>query len=247
LTPERAVSGQGGHWYREVSADGGLGWPHYRGPPNPLELSDRTVEAVTIEYAWLAAPASDVVQVTASLLGWELAANGVRIRLTEAEAYAGMIDPASHAYRGPTPRNKVMFGPAGAAYLYYVFGAHWCLNLVLGEEGVAAAALLRAGTVIDGIELARKRRPNISDRNLARGPANLVRALGVDGSAYGTSMVDGSGPLHISPPSRPVEADEIAAGPRVGVTSAHDVAWRFWISGDPTVSAYRRHSPRRRT
>ena len=186
------------------------------------------------------------VDTAASLLGWELAANGVRVRLSEVEAYAGAADPASHAFRGRTPRTSVMFGPAGVAYLYYVFGAHWCLNMVLGEEGVAAAALLRAGSVIDGVELARARRNGVKDRELARGPARLVLALGLDGSAYGTSMVDGSGPVVITPPSKPVETSEISSGPRVGVSSAYDVPWRFWITGDPSVSLYRRHSPRRR-
>lgn len=199
-----------------------------------------------VVYPWMLAPASHVADTAASLLGWELAANGVRVRLTEVEAYAGAADPASHAFRGQTPRTKVMFGPAGVAYLYYVFGAHWCLNMVLGEEGTAAAALLRAGSVIDGVDLARTRRNNVKDRELARGPARLVLALGLDGSAYGTSMVDGSGPVVITPPSKPVDVGEISSGPRVGVSSAHDVLWRFWITGDPSVSLYRRHSPSRR-
>jgi DNA-3-methyladenine glycosylase len=193
------------------------------------------------------APASQVAETAASLLGWELTANGVRVRLSEVEAYSGVgIDPASHAHRGPTPRTKVMFGQAGIAYLYYVFGAHWCLNIVLGEEGEAAAALIRAGEVLDGFETARARRPGATDRDLARGPARLVVALGLDGTAKGTSMVDGTGPILLSPPSRPVAAGTVASGPRVGVAAAHDVPWRFWISGDPTVSPYRRHVPRSR-
>jgi DNA-3-methyladenine glycosylase len=199
-----------------------------------------------VAYPWQLAPASSVVETAPTLLGWELTANGVRIRLTEVEAYAGSADPASHAFRGQTPRTRVMFGPAGVAYLYYVFGAHWCLNMVLGEEGTAAAALLRAGSVIDGIELARARRNGVRDRELARGPARLVMALGLDGSANGSSMVDGSGPILITPPSSPVEPAQISAGPRVGVASAHDVPWRFWIAGDPSVSLYRRHTPRSR-
>lgn len=191
------------------------------------------------------APAAQVAATARTLLGWELAANGVRLRLTEVEAYAGTgVDPASHAHRGPTPRNAVMFGPAGFAYLYFVFGMHWCCNIVCGQDGEAAAVLLRAGEVIDGADAARQRRGAATDRDLARGPARLVVALGVDRDANGTSMVDGTGPMQLTPPTRPVRPESIAAGPRVGVAAAHDVAWRFWVDGDPTVSAYRRHVPR---
>jgi DNA-3-methyladenine glycosylase len=204
---------------------------------------------LVMTYPWVRAPASKVAQTAPSLLGWEVTAGGVRIRLTEIEAYQGMgNDPASHAHRGPTPRNMVLFGPAGLAYPYFVFGNYWCLNMSLGRDGEAAGVLLRAGQIIDGIDLARSRRgPTIKDRDLARGPARLVLALGVDGSVYGTSMLDGTGPVHLSPPTRPVDRHSISAGPRVGVAAAKDVPWRFWITGDPTVSAYRKHSPRPRT
>ncbi|WP_229705893.1 DNA-3-methyladenine glycosylase [Micromonospora sonchi] len=200
-----------------------------------------------MNHPWLSAPAADVAETARTLLGWEISANGVRIRLTEVEAYAGTgEDPASHAHRGPTPRTKVMFGPPGYAYTYFVFGVHWCLNLVCGNEGEAAAVLLRAGEVVDGLDLARKRRGEVPDRDLARGPARLVVALGIDATANGTSMLDGSGPLLLTPPTRPVAPAAVSAGPRVGVAAAHDVPWRFWITGDPTVSTYRRHVPRRR-
>ncbi|GGM42224.1 putative 3-methyladenine DNA glycosylase [Micromonospora sonchi] len=200
-----------------------------------------------VNHPWLSAPAADVAETARTLLGWEISANGVRIRLTEVEAYAGTgEDPASHAHRGPTPRTKVMFGPPGYAYTYFVFGVHWCLNLVCGNEGEAAAVLLRAGEVVDGLDLARKRRGEVPDRDLARGPARLVVALGIDATANGTSMLDGSGPLLLTPPTRPVAPAAVSAGPRVGVAAAHDVPWRFWITGDPTVSTYRRHVPRRR-
>ncbi|QOC92542.1 DNA-3-methyladenine glycosylase [Micromonospora craniellae] len=199
-----------------------------------------------VDHSWLTAPAAEIAETARTLLGWELAAGGVRIRLTEVEAYAGTgEDPASHAHRGPTPRAKVMFGPAGHAYTYFVFGMHWCLNVVCGREGEAAAVLLRAGAVVDGLDLARKRRGEVPDRDLARGPARLVVALGLDATANGTDLVDGSGPLLLTPPTRPVAPSEVSAGPRVGVAAAHDVPWRFWITGDPTVSAYRRHVPRR--
>ncbi|MDR7274347.1 DNA-3-methyladenine glycosylase [Catenuloplanes atrovinosus] len=199
-------------------------------------------------YAWLAAPASEIADTAAGLLGWEIAANGVRIRLTEVEAYSGLgEDPASHAHRGPTTRNAVMFGPAGHLYAYFVYGAHWCLNIVCGEPGRAAAVLLRAGEVVDGLDTARARRPAArTDADLARGPAKLCTALALDGAATGTSAIDGTGPALLTPPTRPPARSDIEAGPRVGVAAAHDVPWRFWLRADPTVSAYRRHTPRAR-
>lgn len=202
-----------------------------------------------VTYAWLDAPAEAVPDVARTLLGWRLTAHGVTVRLTEVEAYSGLgADPASHAHRGRTARNAVMFGPAGFLYVYQIYGMYQCLNIVCGEEGVASAVLLRAGEVVDGLELARSRRPGARrDRDLAAGPAKLTQVLGLDRSAYGTSVVDGTGPLTVTPPDEPVPAEHVEAGPRVGVTSAHDVAWRFWIKGDPTVSVYRRHTPRRRT
>ncbi|GAA2526819.1 DNA-3-methyladenine glycosylase [Pilimelia columellifera] len=196
---------------------------------------------------WLAAPAVDVPGVARSLLGWEVSAHGVRVRLAEVEAYAGVsADPASHAHRGVTARTRVMFGPPGRAYTYFVFGAHWCLNVVCGPQGEAAAVLLRAGEVVDGLAVARARRGNVLDRELARGPGRLCVALGVGAEANDTSMLDGGGPVLLSPPTRPVAPDQIIAGPRVGVAKASDVPWRFWIANDPSVSAYRRHVPRRR-
>lgn len=201
-----------------------------------------------MDYSWLSAPASQIPATARSLLGWEVSAGGVRIRLTEVEAYAGTgEDPASHAHRGPTPRTGVMFGPPGRAYAYFVFGAHWCFNIVCGREGEAAAVLLRAGEVIDGIDLARKRRGDVPDRDLARGPARLGMALGIGVEVNGTSVIDGTGPLLLTPPTRPVDPSLVADGPRVGVAAAHELPWRFWIKGDPSVSAYRRHVPRRRS
>jgi DNA-3-methyladenine glycosylase len=207
-------------------------------------------------YPWLRAPASEVAATARTLLGWSLSAGAVTVRLTEVEAYAGTgVDPASHAHRGRTPRNAVMFGPAGFAYTYFVFGMHWCLNIVCGQPGEAAAVLVRAGAVVAGVDEARSRRggapnragaPVIADHDLARGPARLVVALGIDRHANGTSMIDGTGPLLLTPPTRPVPPTSVASGPRVGVAAAHDVPWRFWIDGDPTVSPYRRHAGRRR-
>lgn len=189
--------------------------------------------------------AGPVVPAARGLLGCRLSAGGVTVRITETEAYAGTAgDPASHAHRGRTPRNTVMFGPAGHAYVYFTYGMHWCMNVVSGVQGEASAVLLRAGQVVDGLEIARERRTAVRrDLDLARGPARLCAVLGLDGSAYGLYLL-GDGPVRLQPAAVPVPPDAIASGPRVGVTGAHDVPWRFWIAGDPTVSRYRRHVPR---
>ena len=168
------------------------------------------------------------------------------VRLTEVEAYAGTgADPASHAHRGRTARNAVMFGPAGFAYVYFTYGMHWCMNVVTGAEGTASAVLLRAGEVVSGLDVARARRPAIRrDVDLARGPARLCATLGIDREAYGLDLLDDAGPVRLAPPARPVARAAVATGPRVGVTGALDLPWRFWVAGNPTVSAYRRHVPR---
>ena len=202
------------------------------------------LDAVNPDYPWLHLPATAVDEAARELLGWHLTANGVTVRLTEVEAYSGLgEDPASHAHRGPTARNEVMFGPAGRLYVYQIYGMHFCANVVCGEPGRAAAVLLRAGEVVAGLETARQRRPAArKDSGLAAGPAKLMQVLSLNRAANDTSVIDGTGPATLTPGSSP--AGSIAAGPRVGVTSALDVPWRFWIAGDPTVSTYRRHTPR---
>jgi DNA-3-methyladenine glycosylase len=208
------------------------------------------------------------VEVAPDLLGCVLeheTADGlVAVELTEVEAYAGRSDPASHAYRGKTARNAVMFGPPGHAYVYFTYGMHFCVNVVcLGEEGSASAVLLRAGRVIAGEELACARRTRgttaIAPRDLARGPARLCQALGIDRSQNGADMVSAGSPLRMlsgaGNPARsallapgddhPATPRRIVTGPRVGVSSAAEIPWRFWYDGDPTVSVYRAHVPRR--
>jgi DNA-3-methyladenine glycosylase len=201
--------------------------------------------AVRVNESWLDLPASAVDEAARRLLGRHVTADQVTVRLTEVEAYSGLgEDPASHAHRGRTNRNAVMFGPAGFLYVYQIYGMYLCANIVCGEEGRAAAVLLRAGEVVEGHAYARERRPAArKDTDLAAGPAKLMQVLALDRSANGTSVVDGTGPLTVTP--GPADPFVIEAGPRVGVTSAHDVPWRFWIKGDPTVSAYRRHTPRK--
>lgn len=169
------------------------------------------------------------------LLGAFLTHAGVTVRLTEVEAYGGAADPGSHAYRGPTRRNQVMFGPAGHLYVYFTYGMHTCANVVCGPEGDASATLLRAGEIVSGIELARERRPGARDRDLARGPARLCRALdiGLDDNGACLGGDDFSLRLAETPPTN------VATGPRVGLRAAPERPWRFWASGEPSVSTYR--------
>ncbi len=166
----------------------------------------------------------------------------VAVRLTEVEAYAGADDPGSHAFRGPTRRNEVMFGPPGRLYVYFTYGMHHCCNVVVGEPGTASAVLLRAGEVVEGREVARARRPRSSDRDLARGPARLCQALGIDLSHNGTDLSEGALTLE---PGPGVPRDRVASGPRVGLREAADHPWRFWVEGEPSVSAYRPAAPLR--
>jgi DNA-3-methyladenine glycosylase len=187
-----------------------------------------------------------VADVAPALLGSVLRANGVAVRLTEVEAYEGETDPASHAFRGRTPRTEVMFGPPGYAYVYFTYGMHWCMNVVCGPDGLASAVLVRAGEVVEGMVLARERRPGSTDRDLARGPARLTKALAIDGTYGGTDLLDPASPLTLSE-GEPVDPRQIRNGPRVGVGGAGAAApWRFWIDGEPTVSTYRPAVPRRR-
>jgi DNA-3-methyladenine glycosylase len=169
----------------------------------------------------------------------------VAVRLTEVEAYGGEADPASHAFRGRTGRTAVMFGPPGHLYVYFVYGMHWCCNVVCGPDGVASAVLLRAGAVVSGLDLARHRRATArSDPELARGPARLAAALGLDGRANGVDLCAPGASVRLLA-GAPVPDGAVRQGPRVGVASAGDVPWRFWLAADPTVSNYRLGGRRR--
>ncbi|HWC33264.1 MAG TPA: DNA-3-methyladenine glycosylase [Mycobacteriales bacterium] len=186
-----------------------------------------------------------VLEVAPDLLGRVLHSGPVRLRITEVEAYDGENDPASHAYRGETPRSAVMFGPPGHAYVYFTYGMHFCVNVVCGPAGKASAVLLRAGEVVAGQEVVAARRPAASHRDFARGPARLCVALGIDRALNGTDLTRARSPLCIEA-GVPVPAGAVMRGPRVGISSAADRPWRFWIDGEPTVSPYRPHVPRKR-
>lgn len=191
--------------------------------------------------------AGPVLEVAPKLLGASLTHatpdGTVTVRLTEVEAYAGEDDPGSHGFRGPTRRNEVMFGPAGRLYVYFTYGMHYCCNVVCGETGRASAVLLRAGEVRAGHDLARARRHGARDRELARGPARLCNALGIDAEANGHDL--SRPPLTLDLPAEPAAAEAVSTGPRVGLRGAPDRPWRFWLTDDPSVSAYRPAAPLR--
>lgn len=173
----------------------------------------------------------------------------LELRITEVEAYEGEADPGSHAYRGRTARNASMFGPPGHAYVYFIYGMWFSLNLVCGPPDHASGVLLRAGEITTGADLARKRRISArSDRELARGPARLATALDVDRSLDGTDLCAGAdSPLSLLAGTA-TPRDLVSSGPRTGVGGAGAAhPYRYWITHDPTVSPYRAHAPRRRS
>jgi DNA-3-methyladenine glycosylase len=219
-------------------ADGSVGRPLAGTAPLAREFFDR--------------PAHEVAP---DLLGRVLVHGPVALRLTEVEAYGlpGQ-DPAAHTYRGLTPRNAVMFGPPGHLYVYFTYGMHFCANLVCLPEGMGSGVLLRAGEVVAGTGEALVRRGAdagraVSARDLARGPARLAVALGFDREHNGLDACSAGPP---GPSGRlavlegdPPETGLVRSGPRTGVSSGKETPWRFWIEGDPTVSPYRAHVPRR--
>ncbi|KRE62635.1 DNA-3-methyladenine glycosylase [Nostocoides sp. Soil756] len=194
--------------------------------------------------------AGDVLDVAPALLGARLTHAGVTVRITEVEAYAGEVDPGSHAYRGRTPRTAVMFGPAGHLYVYFTYGMHFCANIVTGPAGEASAVLLRAGEVVAGHEVASARRAGVRERDWARGPARLARTLAFGRDENGLDLLDPAGPGRLEAPGAPVPAAAVRTGPRVGVSGpggdGDAYPWRFWLADEPTVSVYRPAVRRRR-
>lgn len=195
----------------------------------------------------------DPVAVAPDLLGAVLThttpEGTVGVRLTEVEAYRGHRDsdhpdPGSHSYNGRTPRNEVMWGPPGHLYVYFTYGMHFCANVVCGPAGSSSGCLLRAGEIVEGIDLARSRRSAARrDADLARGPARLARALSIGRDDNGATL-DGAS-FRLEPPAH--RAAGVLSGPRVGVAGAGgsaDYLWRFWLPGEPSVSTYRAAKPR---
>jgi len=184
--------------------------------------------------------ARDAVDVGRDLIGRLLVRedDGIVARLVETEAYH-QDDPASHAYQRRTVRNAPLYGPPGHAYVYLNYGIHWCLNVSTGVDGVGEGCLLRAAEPLAGLDVLRARRGSAGDRDLLRGPGRLGQAYGLDGSWTGRDLSSG-GPLFLADDgARP----QVATGPRVGVSRAADLPWRFWVPGSRWVSSYKR-SPR---
>lgn len=215
-----------------------------RGGPRPGPRAPAaTIHAVSAEEL-----AVEPLTAARRLLGATLWSGPVAARIVEVEAYGGdpagpWPDPAAHSGRGRTPRTAAMFGPPGRLYVYLSYGMHTCVNIISGPDGVASGILLRSAEITAGHEIARHRRPAArSDIDLARGPGNLGSALGIGLDDYGTDVFapESAIRLELAPPADP---SRIAAGPRVGVSTAADRPWRLWLPESAAVSAYRR-SPR---
>lgn len=174
----------------------------------------------------------------------------ILLRLTETEAYHGQQDPASHAYRGRTERTAPMFGEPGLLYTYFVYGMHWCANIVTGRDGEASAVLLRAAAVIGNIDAVRERRRSKHgtiprDVDLARGPARLASCIGLGRADSGADLLGAGAPFTVH--AGDGTARRVETGPRVGVASGADTPWRFFEADEPTVTSYRRGGRRRGT
>lgn len=178
----------------------------------------------------------EAIALARKLLGCELVhetPDGVTSGIiVETEAYS-QEDAASHSYKGESARTKVMFGPGGYAYIYFTYGMHYCFNVVSGPAGHGQGVLIRALEPVSGIEIMRQRRNNKDDNNLCNGPAKLVQAMGITKADYGKPLFEGS--LFIKE-SLTVSNEQIAAGPRIGITKAIDMPWRFWVKGNRFVS-----------
>ena len=199
-----------------------------------MRRGDPPVDELSRE--WFSRPTADVAR---DLIGCRLVvdagtSSAVVARIVETEAYLGTGDPASHAYRGPTPRSRVMFGPAAHLYVYFTYGMHHCANVVTDADGVAGAVLLRAAAVEEGVAaVAARRGTGVAVTALLRGPGNLCRGLGISRTEDGIDLIDPGARVHINPR---VETPDIGIGTRIGLRQAADRLLRFSWLGDPAVS-----------
>ncbi len=207
-------------------------------------MTDRSMsESRTLPPAFYDRPGTAVARDLLGCIVESRTGDGVvGLRLVEVEAYAGESDAASHAWRGPTPRTQVMYGPPGRSYVYLSYGMHWALNVVCLGVGTASAVLLRAGEVVEGIELVRqRRRPGTPDLRLASGPGNLAAALGLDAAWNDLDLTGTEGTLRLRG-ATPVPDSDVITAPRVGISRAVDTLWRYAVADDLHVSGPR---PRR--
>lgn len=182
---------------------------------------------------------SDAVAAAPLLLGWILARQTpkgiIRVKIVETEGYH-QNDPASHSFRGMTARTAPMFEASGTIYVYFTYGMHYCLNLVVGQRGVGEAVLIRAAEPIEGLEIMRKNRGGISDiRNLANGPAKLTQALGIKDTSLSGEKLNKSS-IYLEAPQKTVKLKDIIASSRIGIREATEMPWRFYIKNNPYVS-----------
>jgi DNA-3-methyladenine glycosylase len=177
--------------------------------------------------------ARSVNDVARDLVGCILRHGDTAGRIVEVEGYH-QEEPACHAYIGPRPRTEVLFGPPGNAYVYRSYGIHALLNAVAEDDGVGAAALIRALEPIEGIERMRERRGPVPDRELCNGPGKLTRSLGISLDLNGVDL--SGGPIEILPPDEGMRAPEVVVGKRIGITKAVELPWRFCDATSRSVS-----------
>lgn len=180
-----------------------------------------------VDQEFFARPVGEVAR---NLLGCTIAVGETAGTIVEVERYQ-QDDPASHSFRGPTPRAAVMFGPPGRLYVYRSYGLHWCANVVCEPAGSGAAVLLRALEPVAGLEVMRERRGGVADRLLCSGPGRLCAALGIDASM--NASVIGPGPVRIL---RGRGVSDVLCGPRIGISVGTDRPWRLGVAGSPHLS-----------
>jgi DNA-3-methyladenine glycosylase len=184
--------------------------------------------------------AGDARDVARALIGKLLVRDdGRKARLVEVEAYLGADDPGSHAYRGPTPRAQIMFGPSGRLYVYFSYGVHWCANVVCGPEGTASAVLLRAAQPVGGVPAMMQARwrgqRQMRERDLCRGPGRLCEAFGTTGADNGLDLTTPASGLWLADDGVGA-GGEVVATPRVGLTKGADLLWRYVVAGSRWAS-----------